>query len=153
MAGKRSLRYAGAADMPRGMALLAEQQGKLAPPPRMPPSQPPVVPNLTDVVPRRPNKFGAVATWVDGIRFDSKKEATRYQELELQRRANAFAWFTMQVPFRLEGGVRFVIDFMIVHHDGRIVLEDVKSKGTMLQTYVNKKKQLKARYGLEVIES
>ena len=100
----------------------------------------------------RRNKYGNHPTTVDGMRFDSKSEARYYERLQLERKLGVVQWFITQVPFRLEGGVRFVVDFLVAYSDGRIELQDVKSKATITQVYRNKKKQLRERYGLEVIE-
>lgn len=102
---------------------------------------------------KRRSKFGAVRTSVHGMSFDSKKEARRYEVLEYLRTTGQVAWFTRQVPFWLEGGVRMVVDFLVMYADERgLRLEDTKSTATMTQVYINKKKQLRARYGLEVFE-
>lgn len=98
-------------------------------------------------------KYRNKPTTVDGIRFDSKHEARRFQVLQLMQKTGEVRWFTRQVPFWLEGGVKFVVDWLVVYADERgVQLEDTKSKGTMTQVYINKKKQLRARYGLEVSE-
>lgn len=143
MGGKNSLRYASAAEMPAGMRAAYERQAQ----PRQ------VLPERDVVPPKKRSKYGAKKVEVDGIKFDSAKEARRYQQLLLEMRAGTVRWFTMQVPFWLEGGVKFVIDFQIQYADGRLVFEDTKSEATMLQAYRNKKKQFKARYGLDVVES
>src|SRR5260221_14254258 len=54
----------------------------------------------------RRNKFGAHATVSDGIRFDSKLEAKRYQELVLMERAGEILWFLRQGSFPRAGGGR-----------------------------------------------
>ena len=38
---------------------------------------------------------------VDGISFDSKKEAARYRELKMLERSGAISGLKMQVPFEL----------------------------------------------------
>ncbi|WP_416330384.1 DUF1064 domain-containing protein, partial [[Clostridium] innocuum] len=47
------------------------------------------------------SKYGAVKTEVDGIMFDSKREASRYQELRLLEQAGEITNLRLQVPFEL----------------------------------------------------
>ncbi len=50
--------------------------------------------------PRR-SKMRNEKVTIDGITFDSKKEAARYQELKLMLRAGAITGFERQVEFEL----------------------------------------------------
>lgn len=98
-------------------------------------------------------KYRNTPTTHTGIHFDSKKESKRFQMLELLKHTGEVVWFTRQVPFWLEGGVRMVVDFLVMYADERgLRLEDTKTPITTTQAYINKKKQLRARYGLEVYE-
>lgn len=47
------------------------------------------------------SKYGARKTVVDGITFDSKKEANRYRELKLLEKAGEICCLRLQVPFEL----------------------------------------------------
>ena len=47
------------------------------------------------------SKYKAVRTEVDGIKFASKKEATRYRQLKLMEQAKAIQDLKMQVAFPL----------------------------------------------------
>jgi hypothetical protein len=81
---------------------------------------------------------------VDGIRFDSKGEAAYYLYLQGQVEYGALEYFLRQVPVECGGGVKMVLDFMLVLPGGGI--EFVDYKGRLSQTYRNKKKQALARY-------
>lgn len=59
------------------------------------------------------HKFRAKVTETDGIKFSSKKEAARYHQLKLLQRNGDVLFFLRQVPFHLDGGVKYVADFMI----------------------------------------
>ena len=110
---------------------------------------------------RRP-KYGAERVLVDGILFDSKKEATRYQELRLLERAGEIRLVMRQVPFQLSDtvlgpdgkvasrGERWVADFVIHWADGRLTVED--AKGHRTETFIRKKKRAEALYGIRVEE-
>lgn len=93
---------------------------------------------------KKRNKFGAVATEVDGIKFPSKLEANYYAQLKLRVRAGEVLYFLRQVPFYIPGGVRYVVDFMEVHADGSVHYIDTKGKET--ETFKIKKKLVEHHY-------
>ncbi len=51
----------------------------------------------------KPSKYRAKRIVVDGITFDSKKEAKRWQELRLLERAGEISNLERQVPIKLNG--------------------------------------------------
>lgn len=55
----------------------------------------------TQTPPKRPkkSKYGAVKTEVDGIKFDSKHEALRYQELRLLEQAGEIT--NLRLPLQI----------------------------------------------------
>lgn len=96
------------------------------------------------------HKFNAKKTELDGIRFDSKKEARYYQELKLRQKAGEVLFFLRQVPFHLPGGVKYKLDFMEFLADGTVVLTDVKGYAT--KDYKMKKKMVESIYPVEILE-
>ena len=89
------------------------------------------------------NKYGAKPTVIGGRRFDSKKEAARYQELLLLQRAGEIRNLELQVQIILQGRdgpvktragkpMRLTVDFS--YEDKRLnwalVYEDAKGKPT-----------------------
>lgn len=103
------------------------------------------------------SKYKAIKTIVDGITFDSKKEALRYQELKLLQRAGLIKSFSCQPEFILHDGykrsdgkrirsIRYVADFLVNYPDGRVDIEDVKGIETPL--FKIKRKLLEAKYDL-----
>ena len=96
------------------------------------------------------HKYNAVATELDGIRFDSKAESRYYSQLKIRKQAGEVVVFLMQVPFRLPGGVRYVVDFMEFHADGTVHFVDVKGMETA--SFKAKKKQVEEIYAPIVIE-
>lgn len=94
------------------------------------------------------HKYNAVATELDGLRFDSKAEARRYADLKLLQRAGEVVFFLRQVPFDLPGGVKYRVDYCIFWADGRVTFEDVKGMTTPMFTL--KKKQVEALYPVEI---
>jgi hypothetical protein len=102
-----------------------------------------------------------------GILFDSMLEMRRYKELKLLMAAKKIRYFLRQVPFHLPGDIVYRVDFMVVHYLTksctdenpvaicRIEYEDCKAKPHKRsndhdRVSVNKRKQVKALYGVEV---
>ncbi len=102
----------------------------------------------------RANKYGAKATVVDGIRFDSKLEAERWQQLVLLQQLKSISNLERQVRFPLEvNGVliaTYVADFVYLE-DGEQVVED--SKGKRTREYQMKAKLMRAVHGIEIRET
>jgi len=99
------------------------------------------------------SKYGAVPTVVDGIRFDSKKEARRYQELRLLEKAREIEDLTLQPIFSLKASLGTVGEYRgdFCYTDlrtGLRVVEDVKGVDTPLSKW--KRRHVKAQYGIEV---
>lgn len=99
------------------------------------------------------------------IRFDSKKEATRYDELMLLLKAKRIKnlklqpEYTMQEAFTTPEGerikaIRYKADFSYEKFvSGEIVtiVEDVKSEGTKTQQYLLKRKLMQDK-GIKITE-
>lgn len=86
------------------------------------------------------NKYGAKKTQVGEIRFDSKKEATRWIELQLLERGGEISKLRRQVKVELVGQYRplytrtgrkmkMTVDFYYIE-DGAEVYEDSKGAWT-----------------------
>lgn len=109
------------------------------------------------------NKYNAVKTTVNGIKFDSKKEAARYEELIVLSDSGIIKNFKLQPQFTLQEGyktpsgkavraLKYVADFSYTDESGKLVVEDVKSRATATRVYQMKKKLLLERFGVEVKE-
>jgi hypothetical protein len=94
----------------------------------------------------RPSKYHAIATEADGIRFQSKKEAKIYRELQARKYAGEIKFFLIQVPFRLSGGYKHLLDFMVIRTDGKI--EYIEAKGRDLPMGKMKRKMVEEAYGI-----
>lgn len=86
------------------------------------------------------HKYRAVKTEIDGIRFDSKKEAAYYVQLKKRVLAGEVITFLRQTPFHLPGGVRYVVDFQEFHSDGTVHFVDVK--GMQTESFKAKKRMV-----------
>lgn len=122
---------------------------------------------------QRQNKYGACRYTVDGITFDSHREAQRYSELKLLQRAGQISSLQLQVRFELlpaqyvqtgevytrgprkgqpkrgrciEQSVVYVADFVYTEN-GRKVAED--AKGMRTKDYILKRKLFWYKYGDE----
>ena len=92
---------------------------------------------------------------IDGITFDSEKEAGRYFELKLLKAAGGISQLTCQVRFQLRVNdeliCSYVADFVYIDLiSGQRVVEDVKGKRT--REYIIKKRLMKACHNIEVQE-
>jgi len=104
-------------------------------------------------------KYNNKKTEIDGVLFDSKKEANRYCELKLLQRANEITDLRLQETFELvpkqkgERAVKYIADFF--YYDvkkGKWIIED--TKGMKTDVYIIKRKLLKQLYPqFEFIES
>jgi hypothetical protein len=104
------------------------------------------------------SKYKAKKTEVDGITFDSKAEAKRYQELKLLERGGAIKNLSLQPRFMLQEGfinlhtgkkeraIEYVADFMYSEGSETIV-EDVK--GMKTSDYKIKRKLFIKKYQSE----
>ena len=100
--------------------------------------------------PPKKSKFGAILTTYNQIKFQSKKEARYYMDLQARVHAKEVRYFLRQVPFDLPGGVKYRIDFMEVWADGSIHWIDVK--GFRTETYRIKRRQVEALYPIKIEE-
>lgn len=103
------------------------------------------------------NKYHAQKTELDGITFDSRKEANRYALLKQQERFGLISNLKRQVSFELQPGytnnqgkkirpITYVADF-VYNESGEKVVEDVKgSKKTLTDSYKIKRKLFEYKY-------
>ena len=103
---------------------------------------------------QKPNKYRNHKVEVDGMKFDSQHEADVYQELMLRVKAGELRIVLRQIPFPLPGGIRYIADFVTIAPDMRIEgVYDAKSPITKKdRVYINKKKQMKAVWDIEIRE-
>ena len=105
------------------------------------------------------SKYGNKKTIIDGIKYDSKKEANRGWELELCERQKLIKELERQKHFELqpsfidnEGNkhrkIEYICDFYYFDNElGCYVAEDVKSVATAQdKTYIIKKKLFMYKY-------
>lgn len=100
--------------------------------------------------PPKPSKYRSIIEEYQGIKFQSKKEARYFRELQARVFAGEVKYFLRQVPFDLFG-VKYRVDFMEVLKDGRIRYVDVK--GFRTATYKAKRKQVENIYPVKIIEA
>lgn len=105
---------------------------------------------------RTRNKYGNKKTEIDGLQFDSQREADRWGVLKLMAVAGEIVDLDRQVRFDLKvNGQKicaYIADFTYRKAAGSsLIVEDVK--GVKTRDYVIKKKLLKALHGIEVLET
>lgn len=109
------------------------------------------------------SKYNSKKTVVDGQKFDSKKEARRYQELLLLEKAGEIKNLSRQVKFVLipsqrdengkvvERECSYKADFTYEEEGGiKTVVEDVK--GYRTKEYIIKRKLMLYQFGIRIRE-
>lgn len=97
---------------------------------------------------------------IDGITFDSKKEANRWMELKLLERAGEISHLARQVKYELipsqkidgkvvERACSYVADFVYLEK-GKTVVED--TKGFKTPDYIIKRKLMLQVHGIHIRE-
>ncbi|KKM62737.1 hypothetical protein LCGC14_1518580 [marine sediment metagenome] len=75
-------------------------------------------------------KYRNTPTYYNGLRFDSKAEGARAQELDMQKHVGAILFWLPQVTFRLGCAEnKYRVDFLVVTKEG-VRAEDVKGMET-----------------------
>jgi len=109
----------------------------------------------------RYNKYGNVKTTVGNLKFDSKKEAKRFEELKFLLKAKEIYRLRLQQSFTLcdsytlpdgnkEKGMKYIADFTYYTKEGEFIVEDVKGRKT--DVYKIKKKLMQEIFGIEIKE-
>lgn len=102
------------------------------------------------------SKYHAKPVTVDGIRFDSKREAERWQQLLLLYRTGEISNLRRQVPYVLipksdyGRDIVYRADFVYVDKSGIEVVED--AKGFKTDIYRLKKRLMAEKYGIIIKE-
>ena len=97
------------------------------------------------------------------ITFDSMKEARRFDELLLLRKAGRIRDLRLQVEFTLreaytteEGyrvrAIRYKADFTYLDESGNLIVEDAKTRPTKTKEYAIKKKLMIEKFNLQIRE-
>lgn len=126
-------------------------------------------------MPSKYNKYANKKVQLDGIAFDSRKEAKRYAELKLLEKAGEITGLDRQVKFDLvpaqyeeyertgksgqplkpgkrcvEQAISYVADFCYRDKGGEYVVED--TKGFKTKDYVIKRKLMRYMLGIAIKE-
>jgi hypothetical protein len=128
---RRALRYASLETLPPSMRKLIDEKRLLA-----------------AVQPPKAGKYGNCPTTVDGIRFDSKREARYYESLKVRKAAGEVKFWLRQTALHLPGGTRYVVDFLEFHADGTVHFVDVKGKETPV--FRLKKREVEHHYSVRI---
>ncbi|SKA30093.1 Protein of unknown function [Chitinophaga eiseniae] len=101
------------------------------------------------------SKYGNNRTEVDGIWFDSAKEAARYSTLRLMERAGLIRDLRRQVAFELNDGgthsLKYIADFVYIDCTTSLqVVED--AKGFRTQEYLKRRRLMKNVHNIEIKE-
>ena len=107
-------------------------------------------------------KYKNDKTVVNGIKFDSVKEAKRYSELKILEKMGEISALQMQVKYVLipsqkdekgkciERECSYLADFVYKNKEGKMVVED--TKGIRTTTYIIKRKLMLYVHHIKIIE-
>lgn len=102
----------------------------------------------------KPNKYSAIKTEVDGLIFDSRREATRYQDLRYMQAAGEISDLRLKVKYELVvNGQKigsYTSDFEY-EEEGKHIVEDCK--GFRHRDYIWRKKLMLALFGIVIRET
>lgn len=107
------------------------------------------------------SKYNARKIIIDGLQFDSQKEANRYAELSLLEKAGKISGLKTQVKFELipkqdgERTCNYIADFVYTDAEtGQKIVEDVKGyrKGQAYAVFTIKRKLMLWVHGIKVKE-
>jgi hypothetical protein len=98
----------------------------------------------------KPNKYHNNPTTVEGIRFDSKKEASYYEQLKIRKQLGIVSYWLRQVPLHLPGGSKYVVDFVVFYTAGGEP-EYVDVKGRETQVFRLKKREVEHQYPIRIV--
>jgi gp72 family protein len=107
--------------------------------------------------PEKKSKYSSVKTDVDGVAFDSKKEAEFYAELKVRERAGEISHLRLQPRYLLQEAfkhdgkqyreIEYVADFEYIENGVTVVID---VKGFKTAVYMLKKKLFLYKYGGKV---
>lgn len=102
------------------------------------------------------SKYNNKKTEIDGIIFDSIREAKRYRVLRLMQKVGVIGQLRLQVPYELNpGGTHSLVyeaDFVyILSETGETVVED--SKGARTREYLKKRRLMLKVHGIIIKET
>lgn len=117
---------------------------------------------INNSITAKQNKYHNKKVIVDDIKFDSKKEAKRYNELKLLEKAGLIKNLQRQVKYELQPSfkyngktiraINYIADF-VYKKNGELIVEDVKSEATRKdKVYTIKKKMLLYIFNIEIQE-
>lgn len=98
----------------------------------------------------KPSKMRNIKVDEDGETYDSRREHRRWKELQLMIRAGEIVAVARQVWFRLAEKISYVADFVILWPDGHYTVEDAKGRRT--DVYIIKKKLMKQKLNIDIVE-
>jgi hypothetical protein len=110
--------------------------------------------NNESLPPLKKHKYGAKRTEVNGIVFDSAKEAKRYSELLLLLKAGEIGLLELQKDYELNAGgthsLKYIADFVYMTKEGLKIVED--AKGYRTKEYLKKKRLMKKIHNITIKE-
>lgn len=105
---------------------------------------------------RKKSKYGNRKKEVDGILFDSEREAKRYSVLKLMQKQGLIGLLELQVSFELNPGgthsLKYIADFKYIDAGtGETIIEDCK--GFLTRDYIKKRRLMWKVHQIKIKET
>lgn len=97
---------------------------------------------------KKKNKYNNAPVTIDNIRWPSKVHGDFYKYIKLRQQIKDIKYFLYEVPIRLPGKVKLIIDFMIFENDDTVEYIDIK--GVLTPSFIIKKKLVEALYPIKI---
>lgn len=106
------------------------------------------VENFLKLKKKKKSKYNSVSIEKKGIKFQSKLEAEFYELILKEEKKGFVKYHLRQIPFRLPGNIKYVVDFMLIMKNDEIQYIDVK--GVMTDICRLKIKQVVDLYPVKI---
>lgn len=95
------------------------------------------------------HKFNSVRVKNNGNNFASKLEEAYDAYLQILQKEEKIEFYLWQVPLRLPGGTKYIVDFVVFDSDGTVRFVDVKGMET--DVFKIKKREIEAHYPFDIV--
>lgn len=95
-----------------------------------------------------PYKFKNKPVVYNGVRYTSKLEASYAEKLDQWIKDGYVKFYLEQVPIRLPGGTKYIVDFVVFYTDD--TLRFIDTKGMETDIFKIKKREVEAIYPFEI---
>jgi len=107
-------------------------------------------PQFKEQKPKKPSKYRNVRQTINGMTFDSKKEAEDAQNFMTAVWAGEYISYQHHVIFPLPGGINYEADHTLINKKLEVEVYDTKTLGTVTKEFKLKAKLFREVYGRDI---